>query len=303
MFSNFNQTTRSKSQTANNFRNTNSSVEKIIPSQRRDKLKNLLIVKFRKKYGLNDTEQVLEDEISNFLKNEKLTDKDLKNFDNHLNQIISETRTSQNLRNNLNNNVHNNNSDDDEKKVKLPDINNDNASVVSDRSKMSGISKLSKFSDMNDVKRAIKKATYKDFKEEVDKYNEGKLVTPVELQGDNWGAINKYNHKMFEQEKKESKMKDKEVKRRLRDDLDIQMREKMLKNHAELKMNREFDYAFLQHVENLNNLEKEKELGIKKKILMTKTCRDNQLKDEIKKRKIETKENKKYEREVGINTN
>ena len=51
----------------------------------------------------------------------------------------------------------------------------------------------------------------------------------------------------------------KEIKRRLKDDLDVQMRDKMLKSNEELKRNREFDYVVLQHVENMINLEKERE--------------------------------------------
>ncbi len=299
MFSMFNQTTRSKSHTIKDLRKS-SSLEKILPSQRRDKLKDLLLVKFMKKYELQDTDQVLEEEVKNFLKREKLTDKDLKKFDNHLGQMILEKKTAQNLRQNLtlNNTSKNDNNLNQGRGAQFPEI-NDNMSVISKHSKMSGISKLSNFSDMNDMKRAAKKASYQEFKEESDQYNQKTMNNTIDLVGDNWNAINKYNQKMFEDEKREAKIKDKELKRRLKDDLDVQMREKVLRNNEELIRNKEFDKVILQHVDNLNNLEKEKELEIKRKILKEKECRDRQLKDDVKRKKIEVLKNKKFEKNLG----
>lgn len=300
MFQDFNHTIRSKSQTQKDFKKSSTSFEKIIPTSRRDKLKELLLIKFMKKYGLKDSEDILDMEIERFIRNERLTDKDLKKFDDHLKKIISEKRTMQSLRNNLSlNRTYDDGMGLDNK---LPNIDNDNMSVMSKRSKMSGASKLSTFSDMNEMKRAMKKANYKDFREEAELYNQ-RAQNSLNLDGDNWDAINKYNQKNFEEEKVTNKIKDKEIKRRIKEDLDVQMREKVLRSNAELQRAREFDNVVLKHVENLNELERQKELEIKKKILREKECRDNQLKDEVKKRKIEAYKNKKYEREIGTFNN
>ena len=252
-----------------------------------------------KKYGLKDSEHILDEEITNFLRSEKLTDKDLKRFDDRLNKIISERKSTQNLRQNLTlNDISNSQNILDDRRNNLPDLNNDNMSVVSKQSKMSGISKLSNFSDMNDLKLEMKKNNYKNFKEESERENK-RTQNPVDLGGDNWDAINMYQKKVFEQEKIESRIKDREIKKRLKDDLDVQIRDKLIKSNAELLRNREFDKVVLQHVENMLALEKEREQEVKKKVIQEKSCRDNQLKDEIKKKRQETLKNKKYERGLG----
>lgn len=63
--------------------------EKLVIFQRKEKLKNLLITKFMKKYGLKYPEAIIEKEISKFLMDEKLSDEDIKNLDNKLKEILT----------------------------------------------------------------------------------------------------------------------------------------------------------------------------------------------------------------------
>jgi len=276
---------------------TTGSIDKFISVPKREKLKSLLIVKFMKKYGLQKAESLLEEEVTKFLKGEKLTDSGLQKFDNKLKSLLDSNKNQDNLMKNLTKSC---NLEDIQ--PKLPDINNDIMSVRSHKSthsKMSGYSKLSQFHE--------EKKTFQ-LKPKVDDDNisaasiDSKANRPkpiLNFAGDNWDLIAKYNQKKFEEEKRDNKIKDKEIKRRIKDDLDLQMREKLLRSSEELKKNREFDVVVLKHIENMNRLEREKEQEIKNKFLQEKISRDIQLKDEVKRKKVEVVKNKKFEKEIG----
>ena len=279
-------TCRSSSQKFN-FKQTNSSMEKLIPSQRREKLKNLLIVKFMKKYGLQSEEALIEEEVTKFLKGEKLTDTDLQNFDKKIKNLVDKNKTQTNLINNLTKSCNNL---ELPAETKLPEI-NDNMSVRSHKSKVSHISenKVKYNRDEDDDNYSV---TSMDSRA-------NRTKPAFVIGGDNWDLIAKYNQKKFEEEKIVNKIKDKEIKRRIKDDLDMQMREKLLRNNEELKRAREFDEVLLKHVENMNALEREREREVKNKVLKEKWSRDSQLKDEIKRKKVEIVKNKKFEKEIG----
>jgi len=288
-------TSRSSSQKYNSFRKTNTSMDKLIPIQRREKLKSLLIIKFMKKYGIKDAESILEEEVTKFLKGEKLTDNDLQQFDKKIKNIIESNRTQDNLVKNLTKSC---SIEEVPKPLPLPDIvNNDNMSVRSHKSKFSAT-----MSEKNKITLSVKQKN----RDDDDNYSvssyDSRVNRPkpaIDFGGDNWDLIAKFNQKQFEKEKIDNRIKDKEIKRRIKNELDLQMREKLLRSNEELKRAREFDVVVLQHVENLNKLEKEREMEIKQKVLREKWSRDAQLKDEIKKKKIEAVKNKKFEKEIG----
>lgn len=75
--------------------------EKLVNIQKREKLKGLLITKFMKKYGIKNPELILQDEITKFLEGEKLKDSDLKNLDEKLKRILSDTKQQENSNKNL----------------------------------------------------------------------------------------------------------------------------------------------------------------------------------------------------------
>lgn len=286
------------SKNPNIFPKTTCSTDKFISVQKREKLKSLLIVKFMKKYGLQKAESLLEEEVTKFLKGEKLTDSDLQKFDNKLKSLLDSNKNQDNLMKNLTNSCSLENI-----QPKLPDINNDNMSVRSHKSihsKKSGCSKLSQF---HEEKKTVQLKPKVDDDDNISttsidsKANRPKPI--LNFAGDNWDLIAKYNQRKFEEEKRDNKIKDKEIKRRIKDDLDLQMREKLLRSNEELKKSREFDVVVLKHVENMNRLEREKEQEIKNKILREKINRDIQLKEEVKRKKVEVVKNKKFEKEIG----
>ena len=107
-----------------------------------------------------------------------------------------------------------------------------------------------------------------------------------------------YNKKLFEQEKIINRIKDKEVQKRTRNDLDNQVKQKLKKMYEEKLKEQEYDAIMNKHLQKLNELEEKKKLEIKKRILKEKESRDKQLKDEYIRKRIEVLKNKKYEREL-----
>lgn len=267
--------------------------DRLINMQKRDKLKGLLITKFMKKYGIKNPEKILHDEISKFLEGEKLTDADLKRFDEKLRKLLAEKQQNETLRRNLteNENVH---AGQNEKVLVLPDLNKqETMSVHSKHSKMSGASQLSKFNEKKSLDQEL---------EELELFSQKAPVVRQDFsnQGDEWNAICVYNHKMFEEEKKMNKLKDLDIKRRTKDDLDNQIRQKLRRLNEEHQKNIEYDNILLSHNEYLNEMERKKQQEIKAKILKEKENRDKQLKDEKTRKRIEVLKEKKYEKELGL---
>jgi polynucleotide 5'-kinase involved in rRNA processing len=75
--------------------------ERLLNFQKRQKLKDLLITKFMQKYGLNQPDQVLEKEITQFLQGEKLNDVDLQRLDAKIKRIFQNRKANQQLKSTL----------------------------------------------------------------------------------------------------------------------------------------------------------------------------------------------------------
>jgi hypothetical protein len=265
--------------------------QSLVNVQKREKLKSLLITKFMKKYGVKNPERLLEQEISKFLQGEKLTDNDLKRLDDRIKSLLEEKCSQETLRHNLQNvtDAHNYTN------IKLPDI--ETMSVKSKHSKMSGASNLSKFNEHGvNYNPLPAEVNFEALEFEPQKAPCDRLDFTNE--GDEWNAIAVYNQRMFEEEKRMNKIKDYEVKRRTREDLDNQIRHKLKRLNAEQLETQEHDIQVLEHLDFLNQLELEKQAEYRKKMLVEKDNRDKQLKDEKTRKKIEINKNKKYEKEL-----
>jgi len=92
----------SKRPNSANSRATNTTIQ----IQKREKLKNLLVEKFVKKFSVKEYKYLIEREVSDFIKKEKLTEIDLKNFENHLANLISGNNYKKEIKNNLDNKVY-----------------------------------------------------------------------------------------------------------------------------------------------------------------------------------------------------
>jgi len=276
--------------------------EKLINVQKREKLKGLLITKFMKKYGIKNVENILQQEISKFLEGEVLTDADLKRLDEKLRKILEESQENENLKRNLTSNLLDVNQNNIEEKsnrseVILPDLNKaESMSVHSKNSKMSGASHLSKFNEKG-ANQAVNDEDNLDLLSESSR----KPIKRFDFssEGDEWNAICQYNRKLYEEEKKLNKIKDWELKRRTKEDLDNQIRQKLNRMHDEQLKNREYDQIQYNHTLFMNDLERQKQIDMKNKILKEKDNRDKQMKDEKLRKRIELAKERKYDKELG----
>jgi hypothetical protein len=279
-----------------NNRNTFSR-DRLINIQKRDKLKGLLITKFMKKYGIRNPEILLEEEIKKFLEGEKLTDMDLKNLDEKIRRLINNSNAHDNLKRDLsneplNNQNHNNNFSESSKNVFLPELNNDNLSVRSKASKKSAVSNKSfkaktksVCSDYDDLE------SHDGRKRDIERFD-------FDDQKDEWNAIVSYNKKLYEDEIRMNKLKDLEVKKRIREDLDNQIRQKKNREYEEVVKNRDYDDIIRNHCDYLQEMEKKKQEEIKERIFKEKENRDKQLKEEKHRKKVEYLKEKKYDKET-----
>ena len=282
------------------------SKESLINSQKRDKLKQLLVQKYKKIFGKLAKEEIISSEVSSFLKRDKVNEQDLKFLEKNIQKRLTQEQEQETLKANLTNQPKvqaKEISKQEESKVNevvLPDINNANADNRSVHSAMSGASDLSKFNERGPGNKVMEEEI-RDFK----KFNSMKRDTKPKgpqidysKYNDEWDAINMYNKKLFEQEKIISRIKDKEVQKRTRNDLDNQVKQKLKKMYEEKLKEQEYDAIMNKHLQKLNELEEKKKLEIKKRIQKEKESRDKQLKDEYIRKRIEVLKNKKYEREL-----
>jgi hypothetical protein len=337
----------SLSQNKNNHTNNNDK------DLKRQKLKDILIEKFTKKFGLKNSIPFLNEEISNFLNQNKLTEQDLINLEQKITKVITEMRNQENLRNNLSsegtNNYKNNFKDTKEREnliqmnsnenqnynqnhnhnydyynhnhnhniqnyqkgsksvasgdVILPDLinpnhpNSDLMSVRSKYSRMSGASHLSKF-DEDNAKLKLAQMTELDFLKKKEPKPERFDFTE---QGDEWNAIVFYNQKLHKDNIINNKVKDFEVKKRIKEDLDNQIRMKYKRKFEERLKEKEFDKILLDHCDYLSELDRQRQEDYKEKVMKDKENRDKQLIDEKKKKRKEIIKEKRFDREVVKN--
>ena len=117
-------------------------------------------------------------------------------------------------------------------------------------------------------------------------------------EGDEWAAINKYNKKLFDEHLREERIKDNEMKKRTKADLDNQIKEKIKKEYEEELKEKELDKIMQEHLKKMDEIEKKKKEDIKKQIMREKINRDILLREEYVRKRIETLKEKKFEREL-----
>ena len=134
--------------------------------------------------------------------------------------------------------------------------------------------------------------------EEEKKENSNKRYERLDFsnEGDEWNAIAKYNRKLYEDQIKQEKIKDNEIKRRNREDLDLQIKQKLRKEYEDDLKDKEYDTIFREHQKKMDQLEKEKLEAIKKQMLREKEMRDAQIKENYVRKRIEELKNQKYEK-------
>ena len=140
-----------------------------------------------------------------------------------------------------------------------------------------------------------------ELRKEEEEYKPKKARLDFTKEGDEWAAISKYKRKLFEQQIKEEKMKDNEIKRRTKEDLDNQIKQKLKKEYENELKEKEFDKLMEEHLKKMDEIERQKAEDIKKQILREKQNRDALLKEEYIRKRIQSLKEKKFERELVKN--
>ena len=221
---------------------------------------------------------------------------DLKNLDEKIRRLINNSNAHDVLKRDLSNEPQNfqnsNNYSELNKNVYLPELNNDNMSVKSKVSKKSFVSNKS-----NKVKTKSVCSDYEDLESQDGRRREIERFD-FDDQKDEWNAIVAYNKRLFEDEIRMNKLKDLEVKKRIREDLENQIRQKKSREYEEIVKNRDYDDIIKNHCDYLQEMEKKKQQEIKERIFKEKENRDKQLKEEKHRKKVEYLKEKKYDKET-----
>jgi len=319
-------TTTNRSNSTVGFKSFYANKEKLSQAEKQDKLKTLLIMKFMKKYQLKVLEPKIEEDIVKFVLGDKHEEKDLKELEGRIKVYVSEKLFSQlNPSNSLKSSMHGvkktlsmgnlkslnpipNNygypiSTKSEKEIipmnfletshgnTVNEIaspkNNQAINVATSNKNLYGSESIKSDNDNNNKDKNEDNEIDDDIKlnssDELDDKNER-----LEINGGyDWGTIMAYYQQKYIEDKRNDKLRDIELKKKIRLELETQMKEKQNKQKEVIKDDIDYANSINLMVSNLNNLDKQKELEIKERIMNNKIKRDNQVKDEKNKKSQE----------------
>ena len=92
---------------------------------------------------------------------------------------------------------------------------------------------------------------------------------------------------MYEKQLKEEREKDAEIKRRTKEDLDNQIKQKLKREYEGVLREKEEEKIFQDHLKHIDELEREKQEALRKQILREKNNRDAQIRDEYVRKRID----------------
>ena len=310
-------TFRRTSNSNNKFQNFS---EKILPPirtprntrlnvQRREKLASTLTEKFIMQYGSNnDNPNIISKEVTDFLKRERLNERDLKQFEISLKKKILSKEKNERLKQNLINNLkpQDNPVTEDIQKNKNNILQIKTEEENGDTSRMSGGSDLDKFDEkyLNDK---LNEEEAKDFKkineENKSDYDKRKVEFDLSKYANEWDAINMYNKKRYEEQLRNERNKNWEMRMRTRADLNNQIKQKIIRKREQELKNLEYDAMQDRHIQYLNSLDEKRKIEIKKRELKEKEERDKQLREQYMTKRINYLKNKLYEKELVKHNN
>lgn len=338
---------------------------------KRQKLKNLLMVKFMEKYNINYPDAAIEKEVTKFVQGEKLTDRDLQRLNNRIQRLVRNGSASNILENTLTNRFENNLKLNENNKMKIDynqpgnnfnvlkpdeqpnehilsspnnnnhDINNTNTNnTLNQKNDAISLPKVNEYnnsnidnnnnnkklqrsqSSINMANRTLsifpKSSFYKNkcFKSPEEELAE--LEKELEIQdyhtkpkrekridfskeGNEWSAISKYKQKLYRQQLIEEKMKENEIKKRTKEELDNQIKQKIQKEHEENLREKKFNELLNEKLKKMDEIDKIKSEKIKSQFIREKESRDKLLQDISIRRKIEFLKEKKLDNELLSN--
>ena len=295
--------------------------ERLLNLQKRQKLKDLLIIKFMQKYKIKNYEKIMEEEITKFLQGEKLNEQDLKRLDLKIKGLLKENVSKERLKQKLTKSFQvdklKNNILPKIETKKLIDDNTLSPKIINQKIKVINTEPL--INNILDNKRSLSssmgspmniydsKRIYKKPEEELAEL-EAEFANDEELNkknykrldfskdGDEWNAIAKYNRKLYEDQIKLEKKKDEELKRRNKEDLDLQVKERLKQKYENELKEKEYDKMMIEHQKELDEIDKKNQEEIKKQVMKEKESRDEQIRQNYMKKRIEILKEKKFDK-------
>ncbi len=313
--------------------------ERLMNTQKRQKLRDLLIDKFSHKYNLGRNSSLIEDEITKFLQQEKLNDVDLQRLDNRIKRIISQDISQRNLKDTLTKTLNYNQQNENEQKQDLnlpqeesiypanykppestinqPKSNLRSASYQNNSRPLSSQTyirndKLNLAKNKNKYKNPEEElaALEKELAEEEERelrekgfyhpLNNDLSLKKLDMKkyGNEWAAMAAYDKKIYEQQLLDERIRNTQLKKRTKADLDEQVKEKIKKEYEDELKEKEYDKLFKEHQKKLDQIEKEKEELIRQQYLREKESRENQLKDNYIRKRIDELKDKKFDKKI-----
>ena len=303
--------------------------QRLLNLQKRQRLKELLIERFEQKYNVKNPAEVLEPVITEFLQQEKLSDTDLKRLDIRIKNLLKDKSYKDNLKSNMVRNLQEiqtiepiktetttvnkqiNSTVDNDKNItnnEFPTITNvkntyfNTISNTENNDRKRGKSsymcrgrKNNRFKNPEEELAFLEKEYAEDEAKRKSKYNRNKERIDYDTEADDWYTIVKYNKRLYDRQCLEEKMRDKVNKKRTKDFLDHQVREKIKKEYEDELKEKEYNKIIQEHNKKLDEMEQIKAQKIKEQIQRLKENRDEQLKIERTRKKIEELKQKKFD--------
>ena len=298
-------------------RNIMNQRERLLNLQKRQKLKDLLITKFMQKYKIKNFEKALEDEITKFLQGEKLNDQDLKRLDIKIRGLLKEKATKDRLKEKLTQTLQNKNdilpkieSKNIDDNTLAPRITSPKPKILTTEPIVNTLQKKSlSTSTYSPINTYGSKRRYKNPEEELaeleaefakDEQANKRSYKRLDFsgEGNEWSAIAKYNRKIYEDQIKSEKLKDEELKRRNKADLDLQIKQRLKQEYENELKEKEYDKIMEAHQKELDEMEKKKQEALKKQLMKEKESRDEQIRQNYILKRIETLKEKKFEKSL-----
>jgi hypothetical protein len=242
--------------------------ERLLKLQEREELKGLLVSKFKAKYGKEST--FIEREVDNFIKNETLTEANLRKLDDRIKNQggpVPPKRASS---------------------VKSAS----NRSAASARSKASAISRQSQKSQKGNPVEQQPNGSEFGFRDDLSSDSRSMRSSSYvpENDEDEWAAIIEHDTAAFYEEEQARRRREMENKQKMKRELDRQLAEKNMKMQREEQEGKRYEAAQTRNIELQARREREREEEYKQKVLQEKQLRDRQLADEKRRKKMESRQ-------------
>lgn len=329
--------------------------QKLIEMQNKEKLNDLLVVKYMRKFGIKNPHILLEDEIDPYIKGEKLRKMDLQKINNKISDFLKKQKSQKsmiksqsgiytenghklpeittptllkNTKKIIINPIHSSMSTGNLKTTISPpsQIKSENAEKDNTQNNNNNIDNGAILNNTNNnsinesitmgSKRILrKKKLYIKPEEELAELekelgmdeNAEKPVRGYERlskffsEGNEWMAIDKYNQKLYDQEVEEEKARTILNKRRLKEALDKQIKDKLKKEYEESIEEQKYRQSFNDYVKMCEKEDKEKQEVLHKRFIIEKKNREEQLKSRRMMQRLEMLKQKKYEKHLMEN--